>query len=402
MFGNKTVSLPNSYGYAVVLPVGLMHRKNGQFASLREGSASFNLEAKKNLVVGRSLGPETVSNKCQHCGISENDTPAMRRGPAGPRTLCNACGLILEARWFENGPGTSFVNLSYLPAILNSSCLHKHSYLADVSRQNTGTHIVHNSYPVSPAVNIEQICKVWLDQIEYCHVNTRLAHVTCGHFVKTTASGSVECEFCCCNCETKTRCTFHVKIIVADDSGKVFAWCIGQNAIELLQISPDEFYELPEEEQVIYPCSLENERYMIAIVNCGQQETIFKECVTAENEMKLFLVRGEGAAAGLRLPLQSLVASAALFAPLRWLLLIWLRHCGGCNCFCCAITVAIATFFVAPLRWLPLFSREDGWFGVGSGPAKLVETRIQLILKLGVAVPPDKNPDVDALLEFLI
>uniref|UniRef100_A0A803MVK8 GATA-type domain-containing protein n=1 Tax=Chenopodium quinoa TaxID=63459 RepID=A0A803MVK8_CHEQI len=264
------------------------------------------------------------SNKCQHCGISENDTPAMRRGPAGPRTLCNACGLMslgrlsldhtvyisgltcaktkhkgLEARWFENGPGTSFVNLSYLPAILNSSCLHKHSYLADVSRQNTGTHpklklgvfkkssrvelaslngevsgvvplwlltekIVHNSYPVSPAVNIEQICKVWLDQIEYCHVNTRLAHVTCGHFVKTTASGSVECEFCCCNCETKTRCTFHVKIIVADDSGKVFAWCIGQNAIELLQISPDEFYELPEEEQVIYPCSLENERYMIA------------------------------------------------------------------------------------------------------------------------------------------
>ncbi|XP_021717861.1 GATA transcription factor 18-like [Chenopodium quinoa] len=71
-----------------------MHRKNGQFASLREGSASFNLEAKKNIVVGRSLGLETVSNKCQHCGISENDTPAMRRGPAGPRTLCNACGLM--------------------------------------------------------------------------------------------------------------------------------------------------------------------------------------------------------------------------------------------------------------------------------------------------------------------
>ncbi|XP_021770645.1 GATA transcription factor 18-like isoform X2 [Chenopodium quinoa] len=37
---------------------------------------------------------ERSSNKCQHCGISENDTPAMRRGPAGPRTLCNACGLM--------------------------------------------------------------------------------------------------------------------------------------------------------------------------------------------------------------------------------------------------------------------------------------------------------------------
>lgn len=34
--------------------------------------------------------------------------------------------------------------------------------------------------------------------------------------------------------------------------------------------------------------------------------------------------------------------------------------------------------------------------------SQLVETRIQLIMKLGVAVPPEKNPDVDALLEFLI
>lgn len=32
--------------------------------------------------------------RCQHCGISEKSTPAMRRGPAGPRSLCNACGLM--------------------------------------------------------------------------------------------------------------------------------------------------------------------------------------------------------------------------------------------------------------------------------------------------------------------
>ena len=32
--------------------------------------------------------------RCQHCGIGAKDTPAMRRGPAGPRTLCNACGLM--------------------------------------------------------------------------------------------------------------------------------------------------------------------------------------------------------------------------------------------------------------------------------------------------------------------
>ncbi|RHN58422.1 putative transcription factor C2C2-GATA family [Medicago truncatula] len=31
---------------------------------------------------------------CMHCGISEKCTPMMRRGPEGPRTLCNACGLM--------------------------------------------------------------------------------------------------------------------------------------------------------------------------------------------------------------------------------------------------------------------------------------------------------------------
>uniref|UniRef100_A0A3Q7H0U6 GATA-type domain-containing protein n=1 Tax=Solanum lycopersicum TaxID=4081 RepID=A0A3Q7H0U6_SOLLC len=37
--------------------------------------------------------------KCHHCGVSENCTPAMRRGPDGPRTLCNACGL----KWANKG-----------------------------------------------------------------------------------------------------------------------------------------------------------------------------------------------------------------------------------------------------------------------------------------------------------
>ncbi|RZR73789.1 hypothetical protein BHM03_00028109 [Ensete ventricosum] len=31
---------------------------------------------------------------CHHCGISSKSTPMMRRGPEGPRTLCNACGLM--------------------------------------------------------------------------------------------------------------------------------------------------------------------------------------------------------------------------------------------------------------------------------------------------------------------
>ncbi|KAF3435171.1 hypothetical protein FNV43_RR22258 [Rhamnella rubrinervis] len=38
--------------------------------------------------------PESALRRCQHCGISEKCTPAMRRGPGGPRSLCNACGLM--------------------------------------------------------------------------------------------------------------------------------------------------------------------------------------------------------------------------------------------------------------------------------------------------------------------
>ncbi|XP_077238451.1 GATA transcription factor 28-like isoform X2 [Tasmannia lanceolata] len=36
---------------------------------------------------------------CRHCGTSEKATPMMRRGPEGPRTLCNACGL----KWANKG-----------------------------------------------------------------------------------------------------------------------------------------------------------------------------------------------------------------------------------------------------------------------------------------------------------
>ncbi|KAK9287661.1 hypothetical protein L1049_016098 [Liquidambar formosana] len=160
---------------------------------------------------------------------------------------------LLESHWFENDVGASFVNLSCLPALLSSSCLHKLSYLSDLSSETSSTHI----------------CRVWLDQIERCHVNTRFSHSLCGHFVnETPGGGTVECNFCHYSCNAEVTRTFHLKIALADESAKIFAWCTGQTATELLQISPDEFYELPEEEQVMYPSSLENEKFMVAIVNC--------------------------------------------------------------------------------------------------------------------------------------
>ncbi|CDO97376.1 unnamed protein product [Coffea canephora] len=72
-----------------------MHRKNGQFASLKDaGKAAENWESGEV-----TPHQEHVSRRCQHCGVSEKSTPAMRRGPGGPRTLCNACGLM----WANKG-----------------------------------------------------------------------------------------------------------------------------------------------------------------------------------------------------------------------------------------------------------------------------------------------------------
>ncbi|KAJ1387028.1 Zinc finger, GATA-type [Sesbania bispinosa] len=73
-----------------------MHRKNGQFASLKEDykSPAENLDSSNGTPC-----PESIERRCQHCGISEKSTPAMRRGPAGPRSLCNACGLM----WANKG-----------------------------------------------------------------------------------------------------------------------------------------------------------------------------------------------------------------------------------------------------------------------------------------------------------
>ncbi|KAK7410484.1 hypothetical protein VNO78_01293 [Psophocarpus tetragonolobus] len=75
-----------------------MHRKNGQFASLKESPGSSNWDSERSSGQDGTSYSESV-RKCHHCGVSENNTPAMRRGPAGPRTLCNACGLM----WANKG-----------------------------------------------------------------------------------------------------------------------------------------------------------------------------------------------------------------------------------------------------------------------------------------------------------
>ncbi|XP_062212059.1 GATA transcription factor 18-like isoform X1 [Phragmites australis] len=86
--------------YSVRKEVALrMQRHKGQFA----GRA--NLEGESLAPGGdpasQGSGQDFMSreSKCHNCGTSERMTPAMRRGPAGPRTLCNACGLM----WANKG-----------------------------------------------------------------------------------------------------------------------------------------------------------------------------------------------------------------------------------------------------------------------------------------------------------
>ncbi|KAJ4782818.1 GATA transcription factor 28 [Rhynchospora pubera] len=70
-----------------------MHRNKGQFA----GRA--NPEQDSASPGGETSEAALKEWKCQNCGVGPEDTPTMRRGPGGPRSLCNACGLM----WANKG-----------------------------------------------------------------------------------------------------------------------------------------------------------------------------------------------------------------------------------------------------------------------------------------------------------
>ncbi|XAR53014.1 hypothetical protein NMG60_11021391 [Bertholletia excelsa] len=83
--------------YSVRKEVALrMQRRKGQFTSAKAtsdevGSLDWN--------ASQGSGQEEPETSCTNCGTSSKSTPMMRRGPAGPRSLCNACGL----KWANKG-----------------------------------------------------------------------------------------------------------------------------------------------------------------------------------------------------------------------------------------------------------------------------------------------------------
>ncbi|CAN6469044.1 unnamed protein product [Victoria cruziana] len=180
----------------------------------------------------------------------------------------------LEVLWFEKDTGASLVNISCLPALLNSACLHKLSRLSEIPCHGSATHM----------------CSIWVEQIESHHVKSKILHSLCGQYVCST-SGRPQCSFCLCACEGETLHTFHVSGILADDSGKIFAQCSGHTATELLQISPDEFFALPEDEQVLYLYSLQKEKFMVAIVEHDRPSFDKLEERLGEDDVRWEIVR---------------------------------------------------------------------------------------------------------------
>ncbi|XP_074564311.1 GATA transcription factor 24-like isoform X1 [Curcuma longa] len=77
-----------------------MQRNKGQFTSSKSKTDSSIGDATgANQESGSPENKIPGASACHHCGISAQSTPMMRRGPDGPRTLCNACGLV----WANKG-----------------------------------------------------------------------------------------------------------------------------------------------------------------------------------------------------------------------------------------------------------------------------------------------------------
>ncbi|ONK79625.1 uncharacterized protein A4U43_C01F8280 [Asparagus officinalis] len=89
-----------------------MKRHKGQFASSKTNPEEALSPSSSGDHAQSNSQEESVSSFCQHCGIAKGLTPMMRRGPDGPRTLCNACGLT----WANKGTFRS------LPQPVTSGC----------------------------------------------------------------------------------------------------------------------------------------------------------------------------------------------------------------------------------------------------------------------------------------
>lgn len=81
--------------YGVRQEVALrMHRNKGQFTSSKKQDGANGSGTDQE----SGQDDSQAETSCTHCGTSSKSTPMMRRGPSGPRSLCNACGLFWANR----------------------------------------------------------------------------------------------------------------------------------------------------------------------------------------------------------------------------------------------------------------------------------------------------------------
>ncbi|KAF9682465.1 hypothetical protein SADUNF_Sadunf05G0111700 [Salix dunnii] len=81
--------------YGVRQEVALrMQRNKGQFTSAKKSEGGYGWDGGQD----SGLDDSQQETSCTHCGTNSKSTPMMRRGPSGPRSLCNACGLFWANR----------------------------------------------------------------------------------------------------------------------------------------------------------------------------------------------------------------------------------------------------------------------------------------------------------------
>lgn len=109
-----------------------MQRKKGQFAPSKTGAENMPpLPTSENALSWNNqcgAGGSQQEIICLHCGVGERSTPMMRRGPDGPRTLCNACGLM----WANKGVLKELSKGATISGVTPHSSMHSQALVVEV------------------------------------------------------------------------------------------------------------------------------------------------------------------------------------------------------------------------------------------------------------------------------
>jgi len=150
--------------------------------------------------------------------------------------------------WHADHSGSMFVNLSLLPALLNSKYLHDVTYLSEVKRSQIGAHI----------------CCV-LVSIIYDSLELKLVHRDCGTIVNERPD-ALYCPFCQVTCDNRCMYSFQFCVNIEDTKRKGYCvGCAGPAAEEIFQISPARYMELSKDGIKKHVVSCNGSWFMVAL-----------------------------------------------------------------------------------------------------------------------------------------